>query len=195
MTARRAFDRAAAHAHVLALADAAGVQRTDVARSGRARATRRTRAVAIPEIRSLRSYLVALHELGHVIGANPRLRLDQEVAAWNWALAHTRFEPTDACWRMIGRALGSYVARAVRRPGMRVPEPGHPIWPFVPIDHGEVVALAKRTDNRLEAALDVWRLVQERSRGEGSQSSGRPRRRSASTELISAPRMITSPLR
>lgn len=151
--------------------------------------------MAIPEIRSLRSYLVALHEIGHVIGPNPRLRLDQEVAAWDWALAHSRFEPTDACWRMIGRALGSYVARAVRRPGMRLPEPGHRIWQFVPIDHHEVGGITERTGDRAAAALEVWRIVQARSRGTGSQSSGRPRRRSASTELISAPRMITRPLR
>lgn len=158
------FDRLEASAHVALLAEDGGLRIESVDRGARARAWRRTRTVALPEIRSLRSYLVCLHELGHVLGPSPRLRLDSEVAAWDWALAHARWEPTPAAWGTIGRALGSYVARSVQRRDMRIPGPDHPVWRLVPVDHMEVEAIAAAVGDRRAAAWTVWTLVRERVR-------------------------------
>jgi len=101
--------------------DLAAAHRVELVHRGRGLAYRRARRITVPPIRGRMSYLVALHELGHVVGPNPRLRLEQEVAAWQWALAHTIVEPTPANYRSIARALGSYRLRAERRRGMRTP--------------------------------------------------------------------------
>lgn len=81
----------------------------------RGRAWRRDRRVVLPPVRGEMSYLLALHEIGHIIGENPRLKLDQEVAAWEWALAHYDREPTHACWRGISNRLLSYWGYSERR--------------------------------------------------------------------------------
>jgi hypothetical protein len=104
--------------HACELAAAHGVE---LAYRGRGLAYRRRRRITVPPIRGRMSYLVALHELGHVLGPNPRLRLEQEVAAWQWALAHAIVEPTPANYRSILRALESYRRRAERRRRMRTP--------------------------------------------------------------------------
>lgn len=98
-------------AHVRHLADEHEVT---VVHQGRGIAYRKERRVTIPEVRGRSSYFVALHELGHVVGPNPRRRLDQEVAAWRWALDHALDDPTPAVARMIGRCLRSYRSRAER---------------------------------------------------------------------------------
>jgi hypothetical protein len=161
------FVRADGAAHIAVLVSDADLRVVVAPRSDRARASRRARVVMLPEVRSLRSYLVCLHEIGHVLGPNPLRRLDQEVAAWHWALANTRWEPTPACWAMIGRALGSYVARSVARRNMEVPPSDHPIWPLVPIDHAEVVAIEADASDARSAAWRVWCLVRERVRDGG----------------------------
>lgn len=104
--------------HARELAAAHGVE---LVHRGRGLAYRRLRRITVPPIRGRMSYLVALHELGHVLGPNPRLRLEQEVAAWQWALAHAIVEPTPANYRSILRALESYRRRAERRRRMRTP--------------------------------------------------------------------------
>ncbi len=158
------FDGSLAQAHIDEIIRAEALAVIAVDRSDRARAWRRARRIAIPPIRSRRAYFVALHELGHILGPNPALRLDQEVAAWGWALATARMEPTPACWAMIGRALGSYIARSVDRAGMRVPEAAHPIWALVPIDHAEVLAIEAGGATRRQAAVKVVEVVRERLR-------------------------------
>ena len=103
--------------HVLSLAQTLGVE---VVVQGGGRANRRRRRVKIPAIRGQVSYLVALHELGHIaVKPEPVLRLDQEVAAWEWALANTLDEPTLATWRSILRCLESYEERAERWSSMK----------------------------------------------------------------------------
>ena len=99
-----------------------------------------------------------------MLGKNPARRLDQEVAAWHWALEVSRWEPTAACWAMIGRALGSYVARSVARQNMAVPGDDHPIWSLVPIDPDEVAAINASEPDSRKAAWLVWCLVRERVR-------------------------------
>src|SRR5262245_55175083 len=87
-----------------------------------ARASRRKRRIKIKPIRGQVTYLVALHEMGHVVGPNPSLRLSQEVEAWKWALDHSVVEPTPASYRSIHRSLVSYSRRQERWASMKRPE-------------------------------------------------------------------------
>jgi hypothetical protein len=112
--AKRAKGAALAE-HVRRLADAHDVV-VDERASARGRAWRGQRRVRVPPVRGVTSYLVALHELAHVVGSGrSRRRLEQEVAAWRWALAQTIVSPTPGARRAIFRALWSYVAWAQAR--------------------------------------------------------------------------------
>lgn len=56
-------------------------------------------------------YLVALHELGHLVAHewNPRnLRLDEEAAAWRWAIEQALIPMTPDAWESIRWRLQSY---------------------------------------------------------------------------------------
>jgi hypothetical protein len=97
------------------------------------RGDRRTIAIRIPPVRGQVTYLVALHEIGHLVGpGRSGPRLEKEAAAWRWALAASLVEPTDACRRRIGRRLRSYVAWAELRQHRRrppvLPPAGSPFW-------------------------------------------------------------------
>lgn len=99
-------------AHALGLAEKHGIE---VVYRGHGIAYRKDRRVTIPEIRGQVSYLVALHEIGHiVIRPEPPLRLQQEAAAWRWALDNSIVEPTLATWRSIFRSLEGYRQRQMR---------------------------------------------------------------------------------
>jgi hypothetical protein len=94
----------------------------DTRNGSRGAARRRDRLIRIPPIRGQVSYLVALHEIGHVaVKPEPPLRLGQEVAAWRWALANSLVEPSAASYRAIASRLGTYEQRAHRWGGMKVP--------------------------------------------------------------------------
>jgi hypothetical protein len=112
----RLAERLEAHVHELAAAH--GVE---VVYQGRGIGYRRSRRVTVPPIRGRTTYLTALHELGHVLGPNPRLRLEQEVAAWEWALDCAIVSPTRANYLSVLRSLESYRQRAQRRRGMVTP--------------------------------------------------------------------------
>jgi hypothetical protein len=103
--------------HVIDLADQHGV--TVVIRGGGI-AYRRRREITIPPIKGQVTYLLALHELGHIaIRPEPPLRLAQEAAAWRWALANTIEEPTPATYRSILRCLHGYRQRQQRWASMK----------------------------------------------------------------------------
>jgi hypothetical protein len=75
-----------------------------------------------PHVRGQVSYFVALHEIGHLIGdGRSGRRLEQEAAAWHFALQVALVEPTDTTRRRIGRRLRSYVRWAELRASRRVP--------------------------------------------------------------------------
>lgn len=105
--------------HIQTIAESEGVE---VIHRGSGRACRSQRWVSITPVRGQVSYLVALHELGHVLGPNPPLRLSQEAAAWKWALDNTIVEPTTASYRSILRRLDSYLGRAQRWKNMQIPD-------------------------------------------------------------------------
>ncbi|HET7380956.1 MAG TPA: hypothetical protein VFJ24_13005 [Gaiellales bacterium] len=89
-----------------------GRGRAEVVGSGK----RRRYRIRTPPVRGQVSYLVALHEIGHLVGpGRSGTRLAKEAAAWHWALQTSNIEPTQATRRRIGAKLRSYVDWAERR--------------------------------------------------------------------------------
>lgn len=70
--------------------------------------------VRIPEVRGFTTYFTALHELGHHLAESHQsmTRLDQEAAAWDWALDNAAFKPSPTVKKHIGKCLRSYAKRA-----------------------------------------------------------------------------------
>ena len=123
--------------HVSDLCTAHGIARGNGSRSGRAiqrgRGRTRTLHIRIPPIRGQVTYLVALHEIGHLVGpGRSGTRLEKEAAAWRWAIEHSIVAPTDAARRSIGRRLRSYVRwaelRQHRRRPPSIPPSSSPFW-------------------------------------------------------------------
>ncbi len=133
------FPPAVLDLHVDELCALHGILRLSGSR-GRAEVRRRngtrTVAIRIPPVRGQVTYLIALHEIGHLIGpGRSGTRLEKEAAAWRWALAEALVEPTDACRRRIGKRLRSYVVWAERRQHRRrppvIPARESAFWPLL----------------------------------------------------------------
>lgn len=97
------------------------------------RAFRKALRVNIRPVKSAVTYAVALHEIGHILGAQPKLRIDREVAAWKWA------KKTALFWngRMEEKmrlCLASYYRAACRRKRMVMPSPDHDFWQMARIE-------------------------------------------------------------
>jgi hypothetical protein len=95
--------------------------------------TERRLEIRVPPVRGQVSYFVALHEIGHLVGAGRSgRRLESEEAAWRFALSEALVAPTDATRRRIGKRLQSYVTwaelRARRRHPPFVPLANDPFW-------------------------------------------------------------------
>ncbi len=87
--------------------------------AGRSMAWRRSRKVSIRPVKTAITYAVALHEIGHILGKNPRLRLDQELAAWAWAKSTALFW-TPVMEAKMNKCLASYERRAKRVVNMKI---------------------------------------------------------------------------
>lgn len=86
------------------------------------------RHVNIRPVRSVATYAVAMHELGHVLARGRTLgsRLDQEATAWRWAIDHALPGTVNARWMAsMHRSLDSYRRWVIRRGG----GPGCPVMP------------------------------------------------------------------
>ena len=94
---------------------------------GRSRAARaspskgRPARIQIREVRSQVTYLIALHELGHLIapGNRGKNQFEREAHAWRWAFDHSLVVPTPYTCKRIFDYLSSYyqaggVARRAR---------------------------------------------------------------------------------
>ena len=120
--------------HVEELCDEYGIEIVGASRRGRAtRWTGGRRQISIPEIRGQVSYFVALHEIGHLVGAGRSApRLEAEANAWLWALRNCAVEPTPATRRSISKRLRGYLEwaqnRQYRRVPPRIPGRDHPFW-------------------------------------------------------------------
>jgi hypothetical protein len=154
-------EAAALQRHVHAIAEQGNVElvisatrRPRAIRSSPSRG-RRARVVVLP-VRGQVSYLVALHELGHVLSrGNASLRqLEREADAWRFALRHSLVEPTAATARSLLRSLDSYLRRAEARArrGNRIratiPDPASDYWQL----RAELRARAHRYD------VSTWRV-------------------------------------
>jgi hypothetical protein len=92
------------------------------------RAYRRTRRIKIRPVKSAITYAIALHEIGHILGAGQSgTRLDKEVGAWVWAISHAT-EWTEAMSTKMRGCLESYLRKVARSPHMKQPGPDHPIY-------------------------------------------------------------------
>lgn len=100
-------------AHIAQLAKLHAIEIAPRASYG-GRAFKRTRRVCLRPIRSQVTYAVALHEIGHVAGRQPRTRLDREAAAWIWARSNAIFW-TDAMQAKMMDCLRSYARKAERK--------------------------------------------------------------------------------
>lgn len=134
MAARISID--ALDAHVDRLCGQHRIRRLRGAR-GRAEVQRRngTRvtAIRIPPVRGQVTYLIALHEIGHLVGpGRSGTRLEREAAAWRYALRESLVRPTEATRRRIGRRLRSYATWAELRQHRRrppvLPPPESAFW-------------------------------------------------------------------
>src|SRR5205085_9819509 len=72
--------------------------------------TERRLEIRVPPVRGQVSYFVALHEIGHLVGAGRSgRRLESEEAAWRFALAEAPVAPADTTRRRIGKRLRPHV--------------------------------------------------------------------------------------
>lgn len=92
-------------------------------------AAKRQRTISIRPVKTQRTYIIALHEIGHIIGSGRGgKRLEQEAAAWEFVLQESIVILTPVSYVFVLKALDSYVARARRRRGMEVPGGEDPFW-------------------------------------------------------------------
>lgn len=97
--------------HVKSLVKEHRVAARDVGTTGREQAFPDKRLVHIRPIRGVASYLGALHEIGHVVVGAPsstpgsRSWMDQEAAAWQWAIKHAAVPIPDWAFRRIAEWL------------------------------------------------------------------------------------------
>lgn len=93
-------------------------------------ASKRSRAISIRPVKTERTYIIALHEIGHIIGPHRSgRRLEQEAAAWDFVIGHSIVPLSQASYRFMLRCLQSYVHRATyARRAMVVPHQGHRFW-------------------------------------------------------------------
>lgn len=80
-----------------------------------ARATIGTwKVVHIPKVEDSLTYLVALHEIGHILThRNNAGKLVRESRAWEWALDNIECEITEDAWRAAHKSLSSYISQVM----------------------------------------------------------------------------------
>jgi hypothetical protein len=92
-------------------------------------AIKRRRKIVIRPIKSERTYVIALHEIGHIVGpGRAGRRLDTEAAAWEFVLAIARAPLSLASHAFMLKALESYLHKAHRTGRMVLPVPDAPFW-------------------------------------------------------------------
>jgi hypothetical protein len=98
------------------------------------RASKRDRTISIKPVKTQRTYITALHEIGHIVGrGRSGTRLQQEAAAWQYVLDSSVVALTPGTHRAMLRFLGTYLkasARAARRKTGRyiLPKEDDPFW-------------------------------------------------------------------
>jgi hypothetical protein len=92
-------------------------------------AQRKERRIKVSPVKGISTYYTALHEIAHIVGPNAPRRLEQEVAAWRWAIDNAKRPPTKGVWKGIAASLDSYRQRGERAVwGTKLPAPEHDFW-------------------------------------------------------------------
>jgi hypothetical protein len=98
------------------------------------RASKMDRTISIKPVKTQRTYITALHEIGHLIGrGRSGTRLQQEAAAWQYVLDTSIVALTPGTYRAMLRFLTTYLKaseRAARRNTGRyvLPKEDDPFW-------------------------------------------------------------------
>ncbi len=84
--------------HILSLARRMGVKVRENPRlkEGEAWSYAETRTIEIPPLNTYKGYIFACHELGHLMGKDPRNIFDSEIRAWRIARKIARFWTAEA---------------------------------------------------------------------------------------------------
>lgn len=95
-------------------------------------ASRRGRFINIRPVKSAITYVVALHEIGHILGPwQSRQRLYKEAGAWKWANENALVW-TPVMQKTMVRSLTSYLLWQRRRSKfVRLPEADHEFWQLI----------------------------------------------------------------
>jgi hypothetical protein len=91
-------------------------------------ASRRRRIIRTPRVRGQVSYLIALHEIAHVVGPVHSHTLENEAECWRWALDASLVVPTPRARRSAARRLLDDLRRALERRPEDIPPPDAPFW-------------------------------------------------------------------
>jgi hypothetical protein len=80
----------------------------------RGRAFPKRHTVRIPPVKTDVTYALALHEIGHILGEQPKGRLAREAAAWRWAMDAAE-SWSAAMHGKMKHCLGFYASWSYRR--------------------------------------------------------------------------------
>jgi hypothetical protein len=98
------------------------------------RASKRDRTINIKPVKTQRTYIVALHEIGHIVGrGRSGTRLQKEAAAWQYVLDNSIVALAPGTYRAMLRFLTTYLKaseRAAKRNTGRyvLPKKDDPFW-------------------------------------------------------------------
>jgi hypothetical protein len=120
-------DPAVLAAHVRALCVQHAIEWT-VDRGIAGAACRNPRRIRTSRVRGPVSYLIALHEIAHVVAPVEPVTLENEAACWRWALSMSLWRPTGRTRRSLARRLLSYLARELDQTPDQIPPPGAAFW-------------------------------------------------------------------
>jgi hypothetical protein len=93
--------------HILELCKEHDIEIFESGVSGRGRAWMRTRKIQVGKISSVISYVVALHEIGHIMDTENTSKQDREIFAWEWAMDNALVW-NDRCQEKMEQCLASY---------------------------------------------------------------------------------------
>jgi hypothetical protein len=96
------------------------------------RAWAKKRKIHIKPVKTQTTYIIALHEIAHIVYPPARHgnRLLKEANAWKWTIEHSIVKLKPATYAKVQRYLGSYLAKANRSKNMKIPKTEDSFWDF-----------------------------------------------------------------
>ena len=101
-------------------------------RSSGGRAWVKVRIIRIKPVKSQTTYIIALHEIAHIVYPLARHgnRLLKEAAAWKWAIENSVVKIKSSIYTKILKYLTSYLKKAKRVKNMNIPSNDSWFWEF-----------------------------------------------------------------